>query len=226
MDSDINLMLHLLPVQLWNTLYMVAVAAFSASVIGIPLGVVVALTSKGHLKESPWLHEILSTVINIGRSFPFAILLVALIPFTRWLVGTSLGTLGVIVPLTIAAIPFLARQVATTVQAIRPQIVEAAVMMGSSSLQLITKVLLPEALPSLIADVTTTVVHLIGYSAMAGLVGGGGLGQVAIQYGYHRFNLPVMIVTILLLILVVQLVQWGGSMMVRTILRKRGQFHG
>jgi D-methionine transport system permease protein len=221
--DNIDLALNLLPLQLWNTIYMVLVATFFSVVIGLPLGVILTITDQGQIKQNGKVYKILETVVNIGRSFPFAILMVALIPFTRWIVGTSLGTTASIVPLTIAAAPFVARLIETSLKEVDRHILEAAVVMGSNSWQIVTKVLLPEALPSIVSAITLTVVNLIGYSAMAGLVGGGGLGQVAIQYGYNRFNTFIMVVTVILLILLVQIVQWIGGGLTTSISRKRGK---
>lgn len=227
MESNLILALQLLPLQLWNTVYMVFVSAFFAVVIGLPIGVILTITDKGHIKEHPLFYKILETIVNIGRSFPFAILMVALIPFTRWIVGTSLGTTASIVPLTIAAIPFVARLVEASLKEVDRHILEAAIVMGSTTWQIVTKVLLQEALPSIILGITLTVVNLIGYSAMAGLVGGGGLGQVAIQYGYNRFNTFIMVVTVILLIILVQVVQWIGNYLAKSIIQKRGKLaHG
>lgn len=223
MSPNIDLALQLLPLQLWNTLYMVFVSTFFAVLIGLPLGVVLTITDKGHIKENAFVYKTLEAIVNIGRSFPFAILMVALIPFTRLIVGTSLGTTASIIPLTIAAAPFVARLVETSLKEVDNHLLEAVIVMGSNSWQIITKVLLLEALPSIISGITLTVVNLIGYSAMAGLVGGGGLGQVAIQYGYNRFNTFIMITTVILLILLVQVVQWLGNMAVKSILKKRGK---
>jgi D-methionine transport system permease protein len=202
---------------------MVAVSTFFAVLIGLPIGVILTITNKGHIKENTSLYKMLETIVNIGRSFPFAILMVVLIPFTRWLVGTSLGTTASIVPLTLAAAPFVARLIETSLKEVDHHILEAAIVMGSNTWQIISKVLLQEALPSILSGITLTVVNLIGYSAMAGLVGGGGLGQVAIQYGYNRFNTFIMAATVILLILLVQAVQWIGNMAVKSILRKRGK---
>jgi D-methionine transport system permease protein len=201
---------------------MVFASAFFAVLIGLPLGVILAITDKGHIKEQPLLHKTLGAIVNIGRSVPFAILMVALIPFTRWIVGTSLGTAASIVPLTIAAAPFVARLIETSLKEVDRHILEAVIVMGSNTWQIIAKVLLPEALPSIVSGITLTVINLIGYSAMAGLVGGGGLGQVAIQYGYHRFNTFMMVATVALLIFLVQVVQWLGAYIVHSILKKRG----
>ncbi len=223
MLTNFELSLQLLPLQLGNTLYMVFVSAFFALLIGLPLGIVLTISDKGHVKENKILYKALEAIVNIGRSFPFAILMVALIPLTRWIVGSSLGTTASIVPLTIAAAPFVARLVETSLKEVDPHLLEAAIVMGSSTRQIIYKVLLPEALPSLVSDVTLTLVNLIGYSAMAGLVGGGGLGQVAIQYGYNRFNTFIMTLTVILLVIIVQTVQWLGKALVTSILKKRGK---
>lgn len=223
-SENIQLALQLLPLQLWNTIYMVFVSAFFAVLIGLPLGVILTITGKGHIKENPKLYKLLETIVNIGRSFPFAILMVALIPFTRWIIGTSLGTTAAIVPLTIAAAPFVARLIETCLKEVDGHILEAVIVMGSNTRQIITKVLLPEALPSIVSAITLTVINLIGYSAMAGLVGGGGLGQVAIQYGYNRFNTFIMMTTVILLILLVQAVQWSGGYIANSINKKRGRF--
>jgi len=218
-----HLMTTWVPYELWNTCYMVIVSTGIALLIGLPLGIVLTLTDRGHLKEQRVIHQLLGAIVNIGRSFPFAILMVALIPFTRWLVGTSLGTTAAIIPLSIAAIPFLARLVEAALKEVDAGVLEAAVVMGSTLRQLILKVLLPEAFPSLVLAVTTTMINLIGYSAMAGTMGGGGLGKIAIQYGYQRFNLPLMVVTVLLLILLVQVVQWLGQRWAKKIQLKRSK---
>jgi D-methionine transport system permease protein len=226
MHPDIDLAFQLLPLQLWNTIYMVVVSAVFGLAFGLPVGIVLAITGKERISENDFIHRILGAVVNAGRSFPFAILMVALIPFTRWIVGTSLGTTAAIVPLAIAAAPFFARLVETSLNEVDPHILEAATVMGSTSWQIIRKVLIPEAIPSLLSGATLTIVNLIGYSAMAGLVGGGGLGQVAIQYGYNRFDTFIMILTVVLLIIMVQSVQWTGNRLVRSIEKKRGiSFH-
>ncbi|WP_068466874.1 methionine ABC transporter permease [Candidatus Protochlamydia phocaeensis] len=221
--DQLTLALNLIPLELWNTLYMVFCASVLATLFGLPLGIILTITDKGHLKENRWLHEGLGTIVNVGRSFPFAILMVALIPFTRWIIGTSLGTTASVIPLSIAAIPFLARLVEASLKEVDKGMIEAAVVMGSTPWQIITKVLLPEALPSLLLGLTTTVINLIGYSAMAGTMGGGGLGKIAIQYGYQRFNTFLMVVTVILLILIVQAIQGAGHFIVKKINIKRGK---
>lgn len=196
----------------FQTLYMVFVALLFATIIGLPVGVILFQTG----------NRLLGAIVNIIRSFPFAILLIALIPFTRVIVGTSLGTTASIVPLAVAAAPYLARVVETSLQGVDPNLIEAARVMGSTKMQIIRKVLLPEALPNLISNFTVATVNLIGYSAMAGLVGGGGLGTVAIAYGYQRFNGPLMFATVVLLIVIVQGIQWIGGLWQRSLLTKRG----
>lgn len=224
MNENIELAWQLLPLQLWNTLYMVTLSTFFGVLLGLPIGIILALTDKGQIKENAYVYKTLEALVNIGRSFPFAILMVALIPFTRFLIGTSLGTTASIIPLTIAAAPFFARLVETALKDVDSHIVEAALMMGSNTKQMIAKVYIPEALPSLVSAITLTAITLIGYSAMAGLVGGGGLGQVAIQYGYNRFNTFIMTVTVILIIILVQATQWLGSFIVKSIQKKRGKY--
>ncbi len=221
--DQLNLVWTLVPLELWNTLYMVICSTLIAIVFGLPLGVILTITDRGHLKENLWIHQILGSVVNVGRSFPFAILMVALIPFTRWIVGTSLGTTASIVPLSIAAIPFMARLVEAALKEVDKGIIEAAIVMGSTPWQIITKVLIPESLPALILAVTTTVINLIGYSAMAGTMGGGGLGKIAIQYGYQRFNVLLMVVTVIILIILVQAIQMIGNAWTRHLNLKRGK---
>lgn len=221
--DQLHLIWALIPLELWNTLYMVICSTLIAIAVGLPLGVILTLTDRGHLKENLWLHQTLGSIINMGRSFPFAILMVALIPLTRWIVGTSLGTTAAIVPLSIAAIPFMARLVEASLKEVDKGMIEAALVMGSTPWQIVTKVLIPESLPSLILAVTTTIINLIGYSAMAGTMGGGGLGKIAIQYGYQRFNVLLMVVTVIILIILVQLIQGIGHRWARHLNLKRGK---
>jgi D-methionine transport system permease protein len=221
--DQLYLVWTLIPLELWNTLYMVACSTLIAILVGLPLGVILTVTDRGHLKENLWLHQILGSIVNIGRSFPFAILMVALIPLTRWIVGTSLGTTASIVPLSIAAIPFMARLVEAALKEVDKGMIEAAIVMGSTPWQIITKVLIPESMPSLILAATTTIINLIGYSAMAGTMGGGGLGKIAIQYGYQRFNILLMVVTVIILIILVQMIQVVGHRWARHLNFKRGR---
>ena len=194
-----------------DTLQMTVISTIMAMIIGIPLGVVLVVTSKGHILEHAALNKILGAIVNATRSIPFIILMVAIIPFTRMVVGTSIGTTAACVPLTLAAIPFLARLVETSIKDIQFGVIEAAQSMGASPFQIIRKVLLPEALPTIIDNVTVLIVNLIGYSAMAGAIGGGGLGDIAIRYGYQRFQGDIMLATIIILIIMVQVIQMIGD---------------
>lgn len=201
-----------------ETIQMVGIAGLATVVLGLPLGVVLFVTQSGGLAANRPVNVVLGgIVVNITRSIPYAILMVALIPFTRWIVGTSIGPIAASVSLTIACVPFFARLVETGLREVHPGKVDAAHAMGSTRLQTVWKVLLPEARPSLVASVTTTVVALIGYSAMAGLIGGGGLGRLAYNYGYQRFQPEVMVVVLVVLVLLVQFVQLAGDAIVRRV---------
>lgn len=194
-----------------ETCYMVAVATVIGGIIGIPLGITLVTTSKGHILENRFINQILGTIVNIIRSIPFIILMVAIIPLTRLIAGTSIGTTAACVPLTIVAIPFLSRLVETSIRDVDFGLVEAAESMGATPFQIIRKVLIPEALPTIINNITVLIVNLIGASAMAGAIGGGGLGDIAIRYGYQRFRPDVMLATIIILIVVVNVIQAGGD---------------
>lgn len=201
-----------------ETVLMVGIAGVATVLIGLPLGVVLFITQPGGLAANRPLNLVLGgVVVNITRSIPYAILMLTLVPFTRWLVGTSIGPIAASVSLTIACVPFFGRLVEASLREVHPGKVDAAHAMGSTRLQTVWKVLLPEAKPSLVAGVTTTVVALIGYSAMAGLIGGGGLGRLAYNYGYQRYQLEVMAVILVILVLLVQLVQWAGDAVVRRV---------
>ena len=202
---------NLLFKSLAETLYMLSVSAIIAAIIGIPLGILLVVTEKNGILVCPVLNKPLAFAINMVRSIPFIILMVAIIPFTRMVAGTSIGTTAAIVPLTIAAIPYTARMGETSIREIPFGLIEAAESMGASPYQIIKKVLIPEALPSIIENMTVVIVSLIGSSAMAGTIGGGGLGDLAIRYGYQRFQADVMIATIIVLIIIVQLIQFIGS---------------
>lgn len=205
---------------LQETLLMVGVSTVLAELGGLPLGVLLVTTAPGRILASPRLHHLLGLIVNVGRSIPFIILMVAIIPFTRWLVGTSIGTVAAMVPLTVAAIPYVARLVETSLNEVDPGVVEAVVAMGASPWQVIRKVYLPEAVPSLILGATITAITLVGYSAMAGAVGGGGLGDLAIRYGYQRFRTDVMLVTVAVLVVLVQGIQYLGSYWARRLDRR------
>ncbi|WP_372880372.1 methionine ABC transporter permease [Psychromonas sp.] len=210
-------LIQLLIDALGETLAMVFASGFIGFAVGIPLGVLLHLSKKNGLLENPVLNKILGVVVNIGRSIPFIILLVAIIPFTRFVVGTTIGTAAAIVPLTIGAIPFIARLVEGALLEVPSGLVEAALAMGAKPKQIIMKVLLPEALPGIINAITITLVTLIGYSAMAGTVGGGGLGDVGIRYGYQRFDGTVMMITVVILVLLVQIIQSVGDHLVKYV---------
>lgn len=206
---------------LGETVGMVVPSSLAATLFGLPLGILLLLTAPGQVAENPSLNRVLGWIVNAGRSFPFIILMVALVPVTRALVGTTIGTIAAVVPLTIGAIPFVARVTESALLEVDPGLVEAALAMGVTPVQLVGKVLLPEALPSLILGSALTVISLLGYSAMAGAIGGGGLGDLAIRYGYMRFQTDVMVATVVLLIVLVQLVQWAGDLASRYIHRQR-----
>lgn len=195
----------------WETTYMVVASGFFAMLLGMPVGVLLWATQKHHLMAHPLFHKLLGIVVNILRSVPFVILMMAIIPVTHFIVGTSIGTTAAIVPLVLCAVPFVARVVENALAELGSGLIEAALAMGATNWQIISKVLLPEALPGIINGITLMLIALIGYSAMAGAVGGGGLGDVAIRYGYQRFEGGVMLVTVLLLVVMVQLVQMGGE---------------
>ena len=194
-----------------ETLYMVGMSLFFAIVGGIPLGVLTTITRQGHILPNKPLNFVLDGIINIGRSIPFIILMVAVIPFTRMIVGTSIGTNAAVVPLSLAAIPFMGRVTDNAILEIDHGVVESAQSMGASPLQIVFKVLLPESLPAIILGLTLTAISLVSYSAMAGAIGGGGLGDIAIRYGYQRFQLPIMLETIVILVVMVQLIQFLGN---------------
>ena len=198
-----------------DTLQMTIISTVMAMLLGIPLGVILVVTSKGHILENVALNKVLGAIVNATRSVPFIILMVAIIPFTRMVAGTSIGTTAACVPLTIAAIPFLARLVETSIKDINFGVIEAAQSMGATPFQIIRKVLLPEALPTIINNITVLIVSLIGSSAMAGAVGGGGLGDIAIRYGYQRFRTDVMLATIVILIIGVNAIQAFGDFLSR-----------
>lgn len=206
-----NEMIELLIKSFWETGYMVVASTVLASLIGIPLGIILTVTRNGHILPNPVINSVLGVIVNATRSTPFIILMVAIIPLTRMLVGSSIGTTAAIVPLTISAAPFIARVIESSLLEIDHGVIEAAQSMGASPMQIIYKVLLPESLHSIVLGITLAVIALIGYSAMAGVLGGGGLGDLAIRYGYQRFQPDVMIVTVVILILMVQLIQFIGD---------------
>ncbi|QCO18942.1 ABC transporter permease (plasmid) [Azospirillum brasilense] len=202
---------------LLDTLYMVAVSGLLGTALGLPLGVLLAVTGRGELLQNLTFNRIAGVLVNMTRSTPFIILVVAIIPFTRMIAGTSIGTAAAIVPLTVAAVPFIARIVEGAVREVDRGLIEAAQSMGATPFQIIRKVLLPEAMPAIALGLTLSVVSLIGYSAMVGAVGGGGLGDLGIRYGYQRFLPEVMLAVVIVLIVLVQIVQSTGDWIARRV---------
>jgi D-methionine transport system permease protein len=196
----------------WETIYVTLLASAFSILIGLPLGVLLVAGEKDGILPLPkWLMSVLNVVINLLRSVPFLILMILVFPLTRWIIGTTVGTTASIVPLVIAAFPFVARLVESSLRELNPNIVEMAQSMGASPFQIIWKVMLPECLPSLISNFTIAITTILGYSAMSGIIGGGGLGKIAINYGYYRYKYLVMLFAVILLILLVQLIQSLGT---------------
>jgi len=202
---------NLLLESLTQTAVMVSVSAVLALVLGLPLGVLLVVTTPGHIFTRPILNKVIGTFVNLIRSTPFIIMMVAIIPMTRLLVGTSVGTSAAIVPLTVAITPLFARLAETAMREVDHGLIEAAEAIGATPFQIIVKVIIPEALPGIVAGVTVTLVSLVGYSTMAGTVGGGGLGDLGIRYGYQRFMPEVMLIVVVILVVLVQLIQLAGD---------------
>ena len=213
---------------IWNstlqTLSMVFFSTLFALVLGLPLGVLLFATGEeqqGGIIPMPLLNSVLSRIVNVLRSFPFIILMILLFPLSRLLIGTSIGTTATIVPLSIAAAPFVARIIETALKEVDPGVVQAARAMGSTNFQIVRKVLIPEAMPSLVSGVALTIINLIGYSAMAGAIGGGGLGDLAIRYGYQRFRGDIMLVAVIVILVLVEIVQIAGNRLSARLLARR-----
>jgi D-methionine transport system permease protein len=213
-------MLELFASSLWETIVMVGISGLIGAAVGVPLGVYLHLTDAGGVLANRPANRVVGAIVNAVRSTPFIILLVAIIPLTRLLTGSSIGTAAAVVPLSIAAAPFVARLVETSLREVDRGLVEAAQAMGATTGQIVWKVLLPEALPGIVAGVTISLVSLTGYSAMAGAIGGGGLGDLGIRYGYQRFLPEVMLAVVIVLILFVQALQSGGDWLVRRLSHK------
>lgn len=199
----------------WETIYMTLISTGIAYVIGVPAGVILYITAEGGVCQNKVINLIIGTLVNILRSVPFLILLVAILPFTRFVVGTTIGSGATIVPLVVAAAPYVARMVESSLKEVDSGIIEAARSMGSSTWQLVWKVFLPEARPSLLVGATISLATILGYSAMAGFVGGGGLGAIAVNYGVYRYQSEIMWITVALLVVIVQIFQEGGLKLVR-----------
>ncbi|MBR5867674.1 MAG: ABC transporter permease [Spirochaetaceae bacterium] len=219
---DFSMLMSLVGTATVQTLIMVFVSTIFSLVLGLPLGILLCVTAPvTGIMPKPVLNQVLTRIVNALRSFPFIILMILLFPLSRILVGTSIGTTATIVPLSIAAAPFVARIIETSLKEVDPGVIQAARAMGSTNYQIISKVLLPEALPSLVSGITLTIINLIGYSAMAGAIGGGGLGDLAIRYGYQRFRPEVMIAAVIVILVLVEVIQLIGSKLSAALLAKR-----
>ena len=207
-----------------ETIYMVLFSTAIALALGLPLGIILVVTENGHVLESPRINKFLGTTINVVRSFPSIILIVILLPLSRFIVGTTLGSTAALVPLSIGAAPFIARIIENCLKEVNFGKIEAAMAIGATPFTIVTKVLIPEALPALIRGVTIAVIAITGTTAVAGAIGAGGLGSLAIRFGYMRFRDDVMLATVVILVLLVQGVQWGGDWLARYINRKRYKF--
>lgn len=217
-------LLELLATGLGETLYMVVLSTLIALALGLPLGIILVITDKGHVLEAPRINKVLSTIINIVRSFPSIILIVVLLPLARFIVGTTLGATAAVVPLAIGSAPFLARIIENCLKEVSFGKIEAAMAIGANPLTIITKVLIPEALPALVRGVTLAIITITGFTAVAGAIGAGGLGSLAIRFGYMRFRDDIMLATVVILVLLVQGVQWGGDSLAKYINSKRYKF--
>ena len=205
-----------------QTLAMVFSSTLFSMILGFPLGILLCVTDPvSGIMPKPVLNQVLSRIVNILRSFPFIILMILLFPLSRIIVGTSIGTTATIVPLSIAAAPFVARIIETSLKEVDPGVIQAAKAMGSTNMQIIVKVLVPEAMPSLVSGITLTIINLIGYSAMAGAIGGGGLGDLAIRYGYQRFRTDIMIAAVVVILVLVEVIQFIGTKISSGLLAKR-----
>ena len=211
-EQALEILKNEIPVAIWETFYVTVLSTFFAVVIGLPLGVLLVVGEKNGVLPLPrWLMTVLNVLINLLRSVPFLILMIMVIPLSRMIVGTSIGTVATIVPLVVAAFPFVARLVETALRELNPNIIEAAQSMGASPFQIIVKVMIPESVPSLLSNLTTALTTVLGYSAMSGAIGGGGLGKIAIDYGYYRFKYLVMLIAVVLLVVLVQIFQTVGT---------------
>lgn len=214
-------LLILVGISTYETLLMVFFSTLFAILIGFPLGVLLNVTNKYGIVPKPVFNLVLSRIIDVLRSFPFVILMIVLLPFTRFVLGTAIGTVATIIPLSIAAAPFVARITETALNEVDKGVVQAARAMGSTNMQIIWKVLIPEAMPSVVSGITLTIITLISYSAMAGTLGGGGLGDLAIRYGYQRFRTEIMMAAVVVIIIMVALVQFAGTKLTNKMLSKR-----
>ena len=212
LQTAVDILKHDIPGAVLETLYVTLIATLFAFVIGLPLGVLLVVGDKNGILPLPgWLMKVLNVIVNLLRSVPFIILIVVVFPLTRLIVGTTIGSVASLVPLVIAAFPFVARLVESSLREVNPNIIEAAQSMGATPFQIITKVMIPESIPSLISNATIAVTTILGYTAMSGAIGGGGLGNIAIMYGYQRYNYMVILIAVVLLIILVQVFQSVGT---------------
>lgn len=212
LQTAFDILKHDIPGAVFETLYVTLISTLFAFIIGLPLGVLLVVGDKGGILPLPkWLMKVLNIIVNLLRSVPFIILIVVVFPLTRLIVGTTIGSVASIVPLVIAAFPFVARLVESSLREVNPNIIEAAQSMGATPFQIITKVMIPESVPSLISNATIAVTTILGYTAMSGAIGGGGLGNIAIMYGYQRYNYMVILIAVVLLIILVQVFQSVGT---------------
>ena len=212
LQTAVDILKHDIPGAVLETLYVTLIATLFAFVIGLPLGVLLVVGDKNGILPLPsWLMKVLNVIVNLLRSVPFIILIVVVFPLTRLIVGTTIGSVASIVPLVIAAFPFVARLVESSLREVNPNIIEAAQSMGATPFQIITKVMIPESIPSLISNATIAVTTILGYTAMSGAIGGGGRGNIAIMYGYQRYNYMVILIAVVLLIILVQVFQSVGT---------------
>ena len=216
-----NNLLNLFFPALWETVYMVFFSSIFSILLGFPLGILAVITDKGHILERPVTKKCLDIFINVFRSFPFIILMILVFPLSRFIVGTTIGSTATIVPLSIAAAPFVARLIEGAIKEVDGGLIELSKSLGANNWEIIFKVLIPEAMPSLVHSFTITIISLIGYSAMAGAIGGGGLGDLAIRYGYQRFQTDIMIISVVVIIIIVQVIQVIGDLIVKNIKKNR-----
>ncbi len=211
-EKALDVLKNEIPLAIWETFYVTVLSTAFAVLIGLPLGVLLVVGEKNGVLPLPkWLMATLNVIVNLLRSVPFLILMIMVIPLSRLIVGTSIGTVATIVPLVVAAFPFVARLVETSLRELNPNIIEAAQSMGASPFQIIVRVMIPESVPSLLSNLTTALTTILGYSAMSGAIGGGGLGKIAIDYGYYRFKYLVMLIAVILLVVMVQIFQTVGT---------------
>lgn len=217
-----NQVIQLVGTASLETLCMVFFSTVCSLILGFPLGILLCVTDPvSGIIPKPVTNQILSRIVNVLRSFPFIILMILLFPLSRFIVGTSIGTRATIVPLSIAAAPFVARIIETSLKEVDHGVIQAAKAMGSTNMQIILKVLVPESLPSLVSGITLTIINLIGYSAMAGAIGGGGLGDLAIRYGYQRFRTDIMVCAVVVILVLVELIQFAGTVIANNMMKRR-----